>query len=342
MNSSSSDDISGALLAAPYQLNIWFGLFLWITGNCGCIGNMIVFCSKSFRNRAYSVYLLSEAMSDFHYFNFVLLTRILQKGFQIPIMIRYVNICRYRQFASVWGNQVSFTLFSFATIDRLLSAQRSNKYRQWSNRLSLSYKLSIACVLFWFLLIGHRLILYNIYDGTCGPPAGVYAEYDNYFEVVFAGICPPIVMSLLTYLLIKSVRNVIQRRITPGNNVVQPAVVPRTILQQMDTQLTLMLILQSVITIITYVPYAVQLIYENVTQYWSKSSLRIAQESVFTEFTHLLSYVFFASSFYVSMITNGGFRRQIKRVFLPQKTNEHIDHMNTVQRTIVSAHTQPK
>ncbi len=109
--------INGALLAAPYQLNIWFGSFLWIAGNIGCIGNMIVFHSPSFRARAYSIYLFSQAMSDFFYFNFALLTRILQKGFQIPIMIRFDAICKFRQFVSLWGNQISFTLFSLATID---------------------------------------------------------------------------------------------------------------------------------------------------------------------------------------------------------------------------------
>jgi hypothetical protein len=118
--------ISNALLMAPYQLNIWFGSFLWIMGNLGCMGNMIVFRSRSFRKRAYAIYLFSAAISDFHYFNFVLLTRVLQKGFQIPLMTRYITICKLRQFSTEWGNVVSFTLFSFAIIDRLLSTQRLN------------------------------------------------------------------------------------------------------------------------------------------------------------------------------------------------------------------------
>ena len=111
---------------APYQLNIWFGSFLWIMGNLGCMGNMIVFRSRSFRKRAYAIYLFSAAVSDFHYFNFVLLTRILQKGFQISLMNRYTIICKLREFSTEWGNVVSFTLFSFAIIDRLLSTQRLN------------------------------------------------------------------------------------------------------------------------------------------------------------------------------------------------------------------------
>ncbi|CAF4334557.1 unnamed protein product, partial [Rotaria magnacalcarata] len=70
--------ISSALIVAPYQLNIWFGIFLWVT------------------------------------------------GFQIHVTTRYDVICKLRQFFSIWGNQVSFTLFSLATLDRLLSTQRAN------------------------------------------------------------------------------------------------------------------------------------------------------------------------------------------------------------------------
>jgi hypothetical protein len=66
----------------------------------------------------------------------------------------------------------------------------------------------------------------------------------------------------------------------------------------MDSKLTLMLILQSIITMITYFPYAGELIYINITQNWPKSSLRNPQEKVFIEWTHLLSYIFFASSFF--------------------------------------------
>lgn len=120
------NSISSALLAAPFQLNIYFGGFLWITGNIGCMGNIIVFRSRTFRKRAYSIYLMTEALSDFIYFNFVLMTRMLQKGYQIPVTARYDPMCKIRQFLSVWGNQISFTCFLFATIDRLMSTQRSN------------------------------------------------------------------------------------------------------------------------------------------------------------------------------------------------------------------------
>ncbi|CAF3097129.1 unnamed protein product [Rotaria sp. Silwood2] len=332
MNTTSSS-VSNALLATPYQLNMWFGSFLWVTGNLGCIGNMIVFRSRVFRKRAYSIYLLSEAMSDFVYFNFVLITRILQKGFQIPITTRYDIVCKLRQFVSVWGNQVSFTLFSFATIDRLLSAQRSHLYRQWSNRATLAYKMCITCAFFWLLLIGHRLILYSSNDGKCAPLSGFYAYLDNYIEVVFTAICPPIVMILLAYLLVRSVHGIIQRQIVPGNNGPLVTIAKRSVLQNMDSRLTWMLILQSIIAIITYIPFAAELIYTNISQSWLKSTLQNAQEKVFVELTHLLSYIFFASSFYVSIISNDGFRRQIKNFFRRSQYDDPTIRMNIIFQT---------
>jgi hypothetical protein len=118
--------INSALLAAPHQLNIWFGSFIWIMGNIGCIGNMMVFRSRTYRKRAYSIYLFSAAIADFHYFNFVLLTRIIQNGFQYSLMNRFTIICKLRQFSTIWGNVVGFSLFSFAIIDRILCTQRSS------------------------------------------------------------------------------------------------------------------------------------------------------------------------------------------------------------------------
>ncbi|CAF1028250.1 unnamed protein product [Adineta ricciae] len=341
--SNSSSYISDSLKAAPFQLNIWFGSFLWVTGNIGCLGNIIVFRSRSFRERAYSIYLVSEALSDCLYFNFVLLTRVLQKGFQISLTTRYDSICKLRQFVSVWGNQISFTLFTFATIDRILSAQRDNKYRRWSNRVSVAYKATILCLLFWFLLICHRLVLYKTVDGSCIRPTGFYDDYDNYFEVVFTAIMPPVAMYLLAYLLIRSVRGVIQRRITPGNNQPQQTNIKhRTVLQQMDIQLTKMLILQCAVAVLTYVPFAAELIYSNVTQYWTKTPYQRALEKIVVELTHLLSYVFFATSFYVSIVTNVGFRREMLR-FIPCSTNlrRSETRCSTLQHAAGSTFTSP-
>ncbi|CAM4812062.1 unnamed protein product [Rotaria magnacalcarata] len=259
MNSTTSNIISCSLLAAPYQLNIWFDFFLWITGNIGGIGNMIVFRSRFVHKRAYSIYLFSSAVADFHYFNFELVTRIIQNGFGTSLMNRYIAICKLRQFSTTWSNVVSFSSFSFAILDRILSKQRSN--------------------------------------------------------IMFSSLSPAIAMSILVYLLISDVRGVFRRRIAPTNNIL--SIVPKrnSIVNQINIQITSMLILESFIAIIAYVPYSLELIYSNITKQWDKTGLRLAWEKLFIEFNYLFIFLLiFATSFYVSVLLNVGFRRKVEIV----------------------------
>ena len=118
--------VSNTLLALPSGLNIYVGLSLWLAGSIGCLGNMLVFSSRQLRDRTYAIYLLAEALSDIVYFNFLLLTRILQRGFLIPITTRFDALCKIRQFDSVWNHLVSLSFFSLAMIDRILALQRDN------------------------------------------------------------------------------------------------------------------------------------------------------------------------------------------------------------------------
>jgi hypothetical protein len=208
-----------------------------------------------------------------------------------------------------------------------------SEYRQWSNRVSLAYKMIIITPIFWFLLTGHRIIFYRIEDGVCGPPDGFYEYYDNYFQVIFSSLAPAVVMSILAYLLIKSVRGVIKRRVAPVATIPSTITPKSSMINQMDTQLTIMLILESFITIITYVPYATQLIYSNVTQYTTKSPLRLAWENALIELIHLFSYIFFGTSFYVSIISNVGFRRKLKQFFGMKIPNQSEDFTVNIIRT---------
>ncbi|UJR19422.1 hypothetical protein I4U23_022552 [Adineta vaga] len=331
--SNTSNDISSILKAVPFHLNIWFGTFLWMIGNLGCLGNIIVFRSQAFRKRAYSIYLFSAAISDFHYFNFVLLTRILQKGFQISLMNQYIVICKLRQFSTVWGNVVSFSLFSFAVFDRLLSTNRSYVYRQWSNRINLAYKMIFIIPFIWFLFLVHRIVLYRIENEICGPPEGFYQYYDNYFQVLFSSLAPAIIMSILSFFLLRNV-HILRNRVTPSNNLSLPSQRGYSRIEKIDKQLSIMLITESLIAMITYIPYAIELIYTNISAEWNKTSLEKAWENIFIEIIHLFSYIFFATSFYVSITTNIGFRQTIKRELCrKQRHNHHRDQSFNAFRT---------
>ena len=111
----------------PSEINIFFGLFILVTGNISCIGNLIVFTCRKFRTRACSIYLINESMNSLIFLDFVLLTRILYRGFGIRIVANNSSICKIYQFTSEFTHQVAFTFFTLATIDRFLSTQRSHR-----------------------------------------------------------------------------------------------------------------------------------------------------------------------------------------------------------------------
>ena len=188
-------------------------------------------------------------------------------------------------------------------------------YRQWSNRVFLAYKLVLASALFWILVVGHRLIFYTNATGFCTTQEGVYALFDTYLEAFLSGICSPLIVIALAFLLLRNVRSVMKRRVRPGNVAATELNGNFLRLQRIDSQLTLMLFLQSLVAIIAYVPYATAVLYFNITGTWNKSSVRQAWEQLIGQIIRLCSYLFASTGFYISMMSNCGFRKQFMRSF---------------------------
>ncbi|CAF1192077.1 unnamed protein product [Adineta ricciae] len=304
-----SRSTSDILTAMPYIVNIFIGTFLVVMGNIGCIGNVIVYRSPIFCNQAYAKYLLAETISDFFVINLVLLTRVIEKGYGIPVYTtRYDFICRIRQTGSYYFVLTSFSYYTLATLDRILSAQRSYWLRKWNNRISLAYKLIVACAIIWLLLIGHRLFIYALVHGKCNPQVAVYDQVNNYIEAIVMELGPLIIVFTLAYLLKRSLRNIIQRptaSITIGKH---------SRVHHIDSQITLMLLLQSIVAIISFLPYGIETLYDHITETWYKTSLQLAIEKIIGQIAHTLLYTFSASSFHISIISSHGFRREIKRI----------------------------
>lgn len=193
--------------------------------------------------------------------------------------------------------------------------------RKWSNHISLAYKMVIILPLVWLLIIGHRLYIYKITGGSCNPQFAIYDVIDDYFEAILMQICPLIIVFILAYLLRKSLQNVIQRQSTVVAQLGQQTVKKRSQLQQIDSQLTLMLFLQSIIALISFLPYGCVNLYDHITDSWYKSPYQTAIEKIIGQLTHVLLYTFFASSFHISIICSRGFRREIIHFVRMNKIN---------------------
>lgn len=108
-----------------------------------------------------------------------------------------------------------------------------------------------------------------------------------------SGLCPPVILLVLGILLTRTIRNTMGRQVAPVNDNSNN----RRILKQIDAQLSIMILMQTLTAIPSFIPYGSQLLYANITQYSYKTPLRIAVESVVTEIIHLLSYFFFGARY---------------------------------------------
>ena len=191
-----------------------------------------------------------------------------------------------------------------------------------------------SVILLWCLILGHRLIFYSTASGSCAAQPGAYEKYDTFFEVVVTGICPPIILAVLGSLLLRSVRKVMLRRVAPSSTVPQAPGNNLSQIQQIDAQLTRMLLLQTFVAIPSFIPYGAQNIYSSITQNWYKSPLRIAWDNVIIETIRLFSYLFYSTSFYISFSSSRSFRAAFLQFFVGKRVKKSNVSVNTNTQTL--------
>ncbi|CAF1257179.1 unnamed protein product [Adineta ricciae] len=264
---SSSSTLENMLENATVYVTIVGGIFLFVAGNIGCMGNILVFRSQTYRRQACFIYLFWGTIASLFILNCILLTRILESGFNVSLMDISNVFCRIREFISMVMYQSENTMFLFATLDRILSAQRSNKLRLWSNRVPLAYKLVVANFVLWIAVSTHRLVLYTNVHRSCEAEEGFYRVFDTYLDMALTAVGAPLLVIVLTALLWHTIRSVSQRHAALQNQGIN---------EEIDSQLSIMLFTQSVLAVINYVPYGIYILYALFTDGWIKSTLRIA------------------------------------------------------------------
>lgn len=307
------------LTIVAQNLNIWFGSFLLIIGNIGCVINIIIFRSKLFHKSSFSIYFLATTCADLFLLNFVLLTRILQNGFMLHIFQTYEYICKSRAYTSSLTSSLSFTFFTLVSIDRFFSTHWQASYRLWGNQYSLAFKLIPCITLFWMIILSLRWILYHIdpISEVCEAKIGIYWWYNSYFESIFTGLIPPIIILIIGSLIIRNIRLMVTRSVQSINEKSLSIEEKRKRnvcrLKKLDRQLTRILLIQLSLSFISFLPYSSELFYLKLTQNLVKSNIYLSWEYVFIQFSHLCSYIFYSTNSYMFLISSPLLRKQIIR-----------------------------
>jgi hypothetical protein len=169
---------------------------------------------------------------------------------------------------------------------------------------------------------------------ACTISSSIWSGISIYFFTLFCyGIFPWFFMSLFGLFALKNLRQYHRQRVNP-----LPIVVV-TRMARLDHQLTSMLFLQIIYSIISSIPYCVEDIYSNLTQTTMKTPYRQAQENIAHQIIRLAFYLNYISLFYVNYLSSPIFRRISKKAL-----RNLFKRKNDVSRdiTVINHQTYPK
>jgi hypothetical protein len=290
-----------------------YGLgLIWLVGNIGSVLNCVIFYQPAFRKSPCAMYFIASNISQLFTFNFALLTRMLQFGYNIQAVNIFLWLCKFRYyFFYIFVANSRYNII-MASMDRYFASSRNALRRQWSSpKIALRFIISNAIV--WFLIYLQVLVFYEITNGMCQPQLGTYAVFFSIYIAIDSGILPISLMFVFGLLIVNNVHQTKQRvGATTAINENQPVQTNR--MSKKDMQLHKMLANQICLFVILNLPNPCYLIYRSFTMNTLKSPLRRTIELFINNMTYVLIYLGFALTFANFVVSSDIFRREFQQL----------------------------
>ncbi|CAF2666100.1 unnamed protein product [Rotaria sp. Silwood2] len=289
------------------QFSIFAGLPIFIFGIIGNLINIGVLFSSLSNSCSFLLFVAS-------FFNIIalsagLLPRVLAIGFGIDPSLTNLICCKSRLFISYIGTITSLAFICLASIDRFFLSCRSVA---WRNRSKLS-TAKIATLITIPIIIAINLpylLFYTIITvksatgnttTRCSSTNPGLVFYGNYFvRPVLLSILPGTILGISGWLTYRNITSITRIQI-------------RSTFQRSFTS---MILLQIFTVVIPIIPFATMNIYQVITSSMTKSSYRIAQETLVLDISNIILYISYASNFYVYLISASSYRRDFMRLVL--------------------------
>lgn len=287
--------MSTAILPAIQREIIRYGVSAFLA--FGVVGSMLcclMFTRNSYRRTPSSVYLLSLSIFSAVFLIWTIAPVLYTLNHPDP-QTSSVLYCKVRQYGSHALSLQNRYVVVFATIDRYLLTRASVRLRSLS---SLKAARVLVCLtpIVCFAMASHMPILTELRNGVCGMYGAykfVYAIYQN----ITLGLTPPILMTIFGVVTMRSLRH------RHENFQVRT--------RQRDRHLATMVAAEVIITVLTTIPFSINLLYNAVTSYeTNKSTERQAIESFCTFLSQFCIYFIAVTPFYLFMYVSAPFRNE--------------------------------
>jgi hypothetical protein len=327
-----TEDNQASLIALVNLLNktiSQYGLgLIWLFGNIGSALNCIVFYQPAFRKSPCAMYFIASNFSQFFTFNFALLTRMLQFGYDIQTINTVLWFCKMRYYLFYVFVAVPRYNIIMASMDRYFASSRDALRRQWSSQ-KIALRFIIGNAVFWFFLYIQVIVFYEIYGGSCQPRPGTYGIFFSIYISIDSGVLPIFLMLVFGILTVNNVHQT-KRRIMATSSVNEDQPINANRMSKKDTQLHKMLANQICLFVILNIPNPCYLVYRAFTNNTLKSPFRSAAELFVNNMTYVLIYLGFALTFVNFAVSSDMFRREFQQL-IQTKILRRVRHRVTTE-----------
>ncbi|CAF0833188.1 unnamed protein product [Adineta steineri] len=268
--------------------------------------NVLTFAQRTYNRRACSLYLSIASICDFIHLNSGPLTNILQYGFHYDWTINSNTYCKLKSYISFVFTVISATLTAIASIDRYILSSRNTNRWKFSTR-SIAVRCILFTIFFWIFFSIPIAFCYTRYNHSSHNEQLICSNVSQHmpchiiqiiYTCIFNGFLPPVIMIYFGLLTCTNARNLRRRSLTDSAR-----------LRQINYQLTLMLILQTVKSSFASLPFAIFNCYLLATIKLDKSLILQAKENLVNQIVYLLFWSNY-TSFFVYIYSSDIFRHQ--------------------------------
>ncbi|UJR19671.1 hypothetical protein I4U23_022806 [Adineta vaga] len=236
------------------------------------------------------------------------LTRILISGYSIDWTQTSLFYCKFRICSVQIFSNVSLICLSLATLDQYFSTSSRPRWQQWSN-IKVAHRLTIIVILLAlvfnipYAIYYTHMVLPTTGQITCTNTDYIFQQYMIFVSAItLTRILPISLIILFGMLAYKNIQQLAYRTIS-------------LVRRELDKQITIIVLVQSIITFLTITPYIIVycllLIFDTKDYPTVSDNLRHVNSITFS-----IYYLYFASPFYIYFCTSARFRRQFKHVLL--------------------------
>lgn len=293
-------------------------------GTVSSLLNLLVFGGESLRKNPCSIIFLALGTINLFYMNVVFVLRILNYGYGIDPTATNTIACRLVYYLSIVMANCESSYIILTSIDRILVTSRNANVRKRSTRRLALISILILTIL-WMAVHTHIWIFVDVMQlapnfFVCFYRPGAYTVFFSVYSTAVSGVLSIVLMAAFGIWSIKNVRQLGRvGQISKTEAATGAVTVRQQNLQPKDQQLIRISLVQIITYIIFKCPVCLLLIYNQITQYQTKSA---EQRSIEQSILRLSYAIFFTENCingYLNICISKAFRSELKRLFLKFK-----------------------